>query len=29
MVAKRGEVNFILSVWRLIGCRGSGDMDAA
>jgi hypothetical protein len=29
MVVKRGEVNFMLSMWRLIGCRGGGDMDAA
>jgi len=31
MVAKRGVVNFMLSVsvWRLIGCRGGGDIDAA
>jgi hypothetical protein len=29
MVATRGEVNFMLSVWRLIGCRGGGDIDAA
>lgn len=29
MVATRGEVNFMLSVWRLIGYRGGGDIDAA
>ena len=27
MVATRGEVNFMLSVWRLIGCRGGGDIE--
>ena len=24
MAAKRGKVSFILSVWRLVGCRGGG-----